>query len=174
MTAQDLHSLQRLNKSNEFTAIKQSMNEDPQYLAMIQSLQSNSQQYISTFQQRFEQVTTAAGLPQIESLKEETTKLLEDWRQQTESVQRITYERDLLWTKMIQQQYRNELLLKQQEMDMFQIFRNYRLHFEQPKRRIEEKYRTLTEGAVKDALRLNDENQRLKQQLNNKYRNIAI
>ena len=53
-----------------------------------------------------------------------------------------------------------------------QIFRNYRSHFDEQKDRMETRYRELLENSVKDALKLSEENAKLRAQLDARLKQI--
>lgn len=53
-----------------------------------------------------------------------------------------------------------------------QIFRNYRSHFDEQKDRMETRYRELLESSVKDALKLSEENHKLRAQLDARLKQI--
>lgn len=78
----------------------------------------------------------------------------------------------LLLCRMIEQKYRYEVQLNKYQEHMFFIFRNYRSHFEEQKERMEVRYREMVENAVKDALKLAEENQKLRAILDAKNKQI--
>lgn len=57
-------------------------------------------------------------------------------------------------------------------LSLSQIFRNYRSHFDEQKDRMEARYRDLLESSVKDALKLSEENQKLRAQLDARLKQI--
>lgn len=68
--------------------------------------------------------------------------------------------------------FKRDVQLTRYQEHMFFIFRNYRSHFDEQKERMETRYRELLENSVKDALKLSEENQKLRAQLDARLKQI--
>jgi hypothetical protein len=77
-----------------------------------------------------------------------------------------------LWGRLIEGRFKHELGLSRLQEHMFFVFRHYRSHFDEQKDRMEQRYRELLESAVKDALKLSEENNKLRAQLDARLKQI--
>jgi len=80
-------------------------------------------------------------------------------------VAELTAERDALLRAIYRKDAAHEVQMQRFQEHMFFVFRNYRSHFEEQKSRIEQRYRELLESSVKDALKLQEECNRLRIEL---------
>lgn len=94
-------------------------------------------------------------------------------RQQAQEIARLEWERDRWRLSWLEREFRYEAANAHYQEHMFSVFRKYRLHFEDQKHQIESRYRGLVEGAVKDALKLQDQNLRLRQEVEALRKNFA-
>lgn len=76
-------------------------------------------------------------------------------------IQSITEEKKRLKTDLEEAYKRHKEELEIQQLQHFQTFRNYREVFEEQKSAIEQRYRTLLEEAIQDAVFLSTRNQEL-------------
>ena len=84
----------------------------------------------------------------------------------------MEWERDALWGRLIESKFKHEVAMTRYQEHMFFIFRNYRSHFDEQKDRMETRYRELLESSVKDALKLSEENHKLRAQLDARLKQI--
>ena len=154
-----------INKSDTFEEMKKTIENDVDYLNQINQLNENTIKATQIINSRFSSTEN-------EELREETIKLLNDLNQQSQYNKQLEYERDLLWAKLIEGQIKNQLSFQQFQSHLFTIFQQYRNHFENKKIEMEKKYKEIIENSVRDALKLNEENQKLKLLLENKNKLI--
>lgn len=93
------------------------------------------------------------------------TTLAESATQKELRVKELEVDKDLVTGMLYKKDAAHENQMQRFQEHMFFVFRNYRSHFEEQKTRIELRYRELLENAVKDALKLQEENNRLRSEM---------
>jgi hypothetical protein len=168
----DYNQLDALNKRNEFSEMKKEIDNDSNYIQAIQLLNNNTENTQNIIRQRFAESNPSDSDANLTELRDETVKLIEDLRVQSEYNKRLEFERDLLWAKLIENQYKNNVEFNRYQEHLYFIFKNYRQHYQEQKISVENKYRELLDNAVKDALKLAEENNKLKLQLENRHKHL--
>jgi len=76
------------------------------------------------------------------------------------------WERDKLREVLVENKFRYEVYMQRNEIHMLDVFKQYREHFEEQKREIENRYRKMLKESIQDAVHLQRENLKLQAQLN--------
>jgi len=101
----------------------------------------------------------------VESCKRLLAQLAEAVTSKEVRVKELEVDKDLITGLLYKKDAAHENQMQRFQEHMFFVFRNYRSHFEEQKTRIELRYRELLENAVKDALKLQEENSRLRSEM---------
>lgn len=116
---------------------------------------------------------------ELSSLNEAKKELLETHKEADESVKEVIlklynaqrkshkrgFERDRLRESLVESKFRYEVYMQRMETHMLDVFRQYREHFEEQKREMEDRYRQLLKESIQDAVHLQKKNLELQGQL---------
>jgi hypothetical protein len=101
----------------------------------------------------------------VDTCKKLLASLADQLGQKDLRVRELEVDKDLVTAALYRKDADNEHQMQRFQEHMFFVFRNYRSHFEEQKTRIEGRYRDLLENAVKDALKLQEENNRMRTEM---------
>mmetsp|Transcript_2387 Transcript_2387/g.4591 ORF Transcript_2387/g.4591 Transcript_2387/m.4591 type:complete len:654 (-) Transcript_2387:356-2317(-) len=82
------------------------------------------------------------------------------------------WERDKLREVLVENKFRYEIYMQRNELHMLDVFKQYREHFEDQKREIENRYRKMLKESIQDAVHLQRENLKLQAQLSHLQKSI--
>jgi len=158
----DAAGIEKLNKASEWSALRREMDADQHLQDILQTIQTNTDAQKQSINASDDQA----------AIKQAALQTMDTLRETTESLKRLEWERDALWGRLIESQFKHEVQMARYQEHMFFMFRNYRSHFDESKDRIERRYRELLESSIKDALKLSEENNKLKALLDTKLKQI--
>ena len=154
----DSASLARFEQSQQWSHIRQSMSSDTSLTTQLTTIDENTTAIAAAFAAKLNGGASEAVLGDVH-------QLLAEWADSCRLNVTLQWERDKLWSKWIEAVYRSECEVEREREEAAVQFKLYREGWEEEKRRAEERNERLLAEAVKDALRLAEENAVLRQQL---------
>ena len=154
----DTASLTRHEQSLQWSHIRLSMAADTALTTQLATIQDNTTAIAAAFAAKL-------GGGSGEGVLGDVQQLLSEWADSCRLNVSLQWERDKLWSKWVEAGYRSECEVEREREEAAVQFKLYREEWEEEKRRAEERNERLLAEAVKDALRLAEENAVLRQQL---------
>ena len=155
----DSASLARFEQSQQWSHIRQSMSSDSSLTTQLTTISDNTTAIAAAFASKLSGGASEAVLSDVQ-------QLLAEWADSCRLNVTLQWERDRLWGKWIEAVCRSECEVEREREEATVQFKLYREGWEEEKRRAEERNERMLAEAVKDALRLAEENAVLRQQLN--------
>jgi len=162
LMGKDAAGLERLNRAQEWAAMRRDADSDPALAGTLATIAANADT----------QKRALASSADANAVRDAAIQAIDSLREAQESSKRLEWERDALWGRLVEGRFKGEIALTRQQEHLFFLFRSYRSHFEENKDRMEARYRELLESSVKDALRLSEENNKLRAQLDARLKQI--
>lgn len=153
----DVNHLQALSK---YVDMKKRISSDSGLTTTLEELEVQMQTALSQIDNKFDSVPGSDFLKQIAI--DSTTNYYEHKMKAL----RMEFERGQLWETYLRSNFRHKAQMERLEEHTFTIFRNYRRHFEKQRQLSENRYRDLVDNSVRDSLKLQEENTRLKALIN--------
>lgn len=169
LNAKDYANLEKLNRAGEFSEMKKESDNDVDLKNMVDMINTNTETARLNIINNY---ATLSPLDTANALRDEALNTILALKDVTIENKKLEWQRDHLWGRLIELKFKNEVNMNRYQEHMFFIFRNYRSHFEEQKERMEARYKELLENAVKDALKLAEENNKLKLALEKQQKTI--
>lgn len=109
LMGKDAAGLERLNKSQEWSTMKRDMDTDRTLNDVLSMIHSNTESQKSQLQ----------SSQDVGQLKDAAINTLESLRETTEQAKRLEWERDALWGRLIESQFKNEVQMTRYQEHMF-------------------------------------------------------
>lgn len=142
-------------------AMKKDMQVRDQLEAVTKAFDNNTAQANQDYTKLMGSAPSSAH-DDVESIKRKNTIRCQTLRAQAEETVKLEYERNEIWSRFLEQEFRQQARLGRLRKHMFAMFSNYRMFYQQQRDKIEGRYGELLENSVKDAFKLAEDNQRLK------------
>ena len=153
----DTTALTRYEQSHQWSTIRQSMHTDAALATQLATIQDNTTAISAAFSAKL----GGSG----DGVLGDVLQLLGEWAESCRLNVSLQWERDRLWSAWVEAGYRSECEVEREREEALVQFKLYRDGWEEEKRRAEERNERMLGEAVKDALRLAEENALLRQQL---------
>ena len=154
----DSASLARFEQSQQWSHIRQSISSDTSLTTQLTTINDNTTAISAAFASKLSGGASGGVLSDVQ-------QLLAEWADSCRLNVTLQWERDKLWSKWIEAVYRSECEVEREREEAAVQFKLYREGWDDEKRRAEDRNERLLGEAVKDALRLAEENAMLRQQL---------
>ena len=141
LTAPESSALNARRDHMEWDHLVATKGTDPMLRDKIAKLEEESNERLAALQ---EQEVTLEMLQQAEEERHRAMFLFTE----------AHWERDELLARIFERDVRHELQLARVQQQMFVVFREYRRHFDEQRKKMDARYRKLVEDAVHDALQL--------------------
>ena len=154
----DSASLARFEQSQQWSHIRQSMSSDAALTTQLTTIADNTTAIAAAFASKLSGGANEGVLGEVQ-------QLLAEWSESCRLNVTLQWERDRLWSQWVETVYRSECEVEREREEAAVQFKLYREGWEEEKRRAELRNERLLAEAVKDALRLAEENAVLRHQL---------
>jgi hypothetical protein len=159
MLVEDSSAQNHLEALEKYRRMKKEIYQGDELKAAIEKLEVSANRDLSNVEREFDKVPGAEGLKKI------AMDSGRDFYESKINGKKMEHERNELWKIYLENVYRHRAQMEKLTEHMFVIFKNYRSHFEQQKNLAESRYREIVESSVQDSLKLQEENIKLRQML---------
>lgn len=150
LLAEEVSKVEKLREEEEWKSAKATMANDPALQKELTAIEGTYKKNIDEVNAKFASVDA--------SFKQEYLDHINTTQEAAVRNKKLEWERDHLIGRLIERDFRHEVQMERYQQHNFFIFKRYRRHFEEQKRRLEGRYREMLQDAVQDALRLQQQN----------------
>ncbi len=156
-----------------FLDIKREMRADPALQAELARISKEAAAAEKLASKRYEGLSG----PAVEQLKKQSLETVQRLFASREQCATMQWERNRLRAYYLETVFRHRVQMERFQDHLFFVFKSYRSHFEEVKGASEERYRELVGSAVRDSLRLSEDNAQLRtrlEALQNRQRTLPL